>query len=80
MFTAEKITALIEEALPDCKVRVLDPAQDGRHFQAWVASSAFEDQLRVKQHRLVYAALGDHMKEDIHALQLTTYKLDKWPY
>lgn len=32
----------------------------------------------VKQHQLVYAALGDAMREEIHALALKTYSPDQW--
>ena len=28
----------------------------------------------------VYAALGDHMRSDIHALALKTYTPDRWPH
>ena len=36
-----------------------------------IESDAFRGQSRVKQHRLVYEALGDECK-DVHALQITT--------
>lgn len=78
MFSAERIRELIEAGLPDCEARVVDPANDGAHFQAEVTSSAFEGLNRVKQHQLVYAALGDHMRSDIHALALRTFTPDAW--
>ena len=43
---------------------------DGRHFYAKVVSSQFRGLTRVACHRLVYSALGDHMREDIHALSI----------
>lgn len=43
---------------------------DGRHFYAKVVSSQFRGLTRVACHRLVYEALGDHMREDIHALSI----------
>lgn len=80
MFSADRIQQLIEAALPDCTARVDDPANDGNHFQAEVTSSAFEGKNRVQQHQLVYGALGDHMRADIHALQLRTFTPDAWPH
>lgn len=43
---------------------------DGRHFQALIVSEAFEGKRLVQRHQLVYAALGDRMKEEIHALSM----------
>ena len=78
MFSADRIRAILEEKLPDCTAVVLDPANDGTHFQAEVSSSAFAGRNRVQQHQLVYQALGEHMRADIHALQLKTFTPDQW--
>lgn len=78
MFTAERIRELIEAGLPDCHAVVEDPHQDGHHFEARVTSSAFVGLSRVRQHQLVYAALGNHMRSDIHALALKTCTPDAW--
>ena len=45
---------------------------DGRHFFATIVSSAFEGLPRVRRHQQVYAALGDRMREQIHALSMKT--------
>ena len=46
-------------------------AADGRgHFNVQIVSPAFEDKLPIARHRLVYAALGDMMTTDIHALSI----------
>ena len=45
---------------------------DGRHFFATIVSAAFEGLPRVRRHQLVYAALGDRMREQIHALSMKT--------
>lgn len=79
MFSADRIKELIEGALPDCTADVRDDANDGEHFSARVVSSAFAGKPLPMQHRMVYAALGDHMKRDIHALALRTFTPDKWP-
>ena len=80
MFSAERIHQLLTDALPDCVAIVRDDANDGEHFSAEVTSSAFAGIRMVQQHRLVYDALGDHMRRDIHALALKTYPPDRWPH
>ena len=45
---------------------------DGRHFFATIVSTAFEGLPRVRRHQRVYAALGDRMREQIHALSMKT--------
>ena len=80
MFSAQRIQEILERDLPDCTARVTDNANDGQHFAAEVVSSAFSGRNRVQQHQLVYGALGDHMRADIHALALRTYTADRWPY
>ncbi|MEO7062765.1 MAG: BolA family protein [Dokdonella sp.] len=46
-------------------------ARDGRgHFRVRVVSTAFEGYSPLARHRIVYAALGDLMQTDIHALSI----------
>jgi len=51
---------------------------DGAHFEAVIVSPAFAGLSRVRQHQLVYAALGDRMREEIHALSMKTFSPDEW--
>ena len=51
---------------------------DGRHFEAVIVSPLFRGQSKVKQHQLVYAALGERMREDIHALSMKTLTPEEW--
>jgi acid stress-induced BolA-like protein IbaG/YrbA len=78
MFQAERIRELLLKNLPECKAIV--EGDDGQHFQADVCTPAFVGKNRVQQHQLVYAALGHHMKSDIHALQLKTWTPETWPH
>ena len=48
----------------------LEVEGDGRHFFATIVSSEFEGLSRVKRHQRVYAALGERMREEIHALSM----------
>ena len=45
---------------------------DGQHFQALIVSPAFAGKRLIQRHQLVYAALGDRMREEIHALSMKT--------
>jgi acid stress-induced BolA-like protein IbaG/YrbA len=48
----------------------LEVEGDGRHFFATIVSAEFEGLPRVRRHQRVYAALGDRMREQIHALSM----------
>jgi stress-induced morphogen len=69
---ASEIEALIRAALPDAQVSVEDMAGDGDHYAATVVSGAFRGLSRVKQHQLVFQALGGRMGGQLHALALQT--------
>jgi acid stress-induced BolA-like protein IbaG/YrbA len=56
----------------------LDVEGDGRHFFATIVSAEFEGTTRVKRHQRVYAALGDRMREQIHALSMKTLTPAEW--
>jgi acid stress-induced BolA-like protein IbaG/YrbA len=75
MVTADSIKASIAAAL-DCKH--LDVRGDGHHWEAVIVSDAFAGIPRVRQHQLVYAALGERMREEIHALSMTTLTPAQW--
>jgi acid stress-induced BolA-like protein IbaG/YrbA len=46
---------------------------DGRHFFATIVSTEFEGTNRIARHQRVYRALGDRMREQIHALSMKTF-------
>jgi stress-induced morphogen len=69
---ANDIEALIRAALPDARIEIRDLRGDGDHYAATVTSAAFAGLPRVRQHQLVYRALGERMGGELHALQLTT--------
>lgn len=51
---------------------------DGRHFFATIVSPEFEGASRVARHQRVYRALGDRMREQIHALSMKTLTPAEW--
>lgn len=75
MIRAEDIQRLIEAGIPGAQARVV--GDDGRHFEALVVSAEFVGKSLVQQHQMVYRALGEHMREAIHALSLRTLTPDQ---
>ena len=69
MPTHEDLKGWIEQNLPGSQVEI---SGDGRHFEAVVVYAGFEGKNRVQQQQMVYAALGDKMDEEIHALWMQT--------
>ena len=69
----------IEESIrAGLAVTHLEVSGDGAHFEALVVSPAFAGLARVRRHQLVYAALGDRMREEIHALSMRTLTPEEW--
>jgi acid stress-induced BolA-like protein IbaG/YrbA len=56
----------------------LEVKGDGAHFEALVVSPDFAGLTRVRRHQLVYAALGERMREEIHALSMKTLSPEEW--
>jgi len=81
--TAKRIAImqrLLKEALQPDLLEIIDEshhhaghagAQDGRgHFRLNIVSAEFAGLSALQRHRLIYAALGDLMQTDIHALSI----------
>jgi acid stress-induced BolA-like protein IbaG/YrbA len=56
----------------------LEVEGDGRHFFATIVSAEFDGLPRIRRHQRVYAALGDRMREQIHALSMKTLTPAEW--
>ncbi len=69
---AEDIARLIKDGIEGAEVEIIDLAGDGDHYEAIVTAEAFRGLPRVKQHQLVYNALGGRMGGELHALKLKT--------
>jgi acid stress-induced BolA-like protein IbaG/YrbA len=67
--TPAQVRQFIATGLPCVELEV---EGDGRHFFATVVSAEFEGLPLVRRHQKVYAALGDRMREQIHALSMKT--------
>ncbi|KRG72604.1 cell division protein BolA [Stenotrophomonas terrae] len=80
MNRVERIRSALQAAFTPQLVEVRDDshrhaghagASDGRgHFKVIVVSEAFAGKAPLARHRAVYAALGEMMETDIHALSI----------
>jgi acid stress-induced BolA-like protein IbaG/YrbA len=73
--TPTEVQQFIAAGLPcdSCEVE-----GDGRHFFATIVSAEFEGMSRIKRHQRVYQALGERMREQIHALSMKTLTPAEW--
>jgi acid stress-induced BolA-like protein IbaG/YrbA len=74
--TAEQLRIIIMNGLSCDYVEVL--GDDGQHFEAVLVSPQFTGINMVQQHQLVYLALGDRMRAEIHALSMRTFTPEAW--
>ncbi|OWQ83383.1 BolA family transcriptional regulator [Roseateles aquatilis] len=73
--TPEEVQNYIAQGLACSELQV---EGDGRHFFATIVSAEFDGLSRIKRHQRVYQALGDRMREQIHALSMKTLTPDEW--
>jgi len=76
MLSAQQLESYITQNLECEYIKVL--GDDGTHFEALIVSPEFIGKSMVQQHQLVYAALGDRMRAEIHALSMKTLTPDAW--
>jgi BolA protein len=84
MTLAQTIETKLRGALGDVVVRVVDDSAShaghgasGAHVAVVVVGAAFAGKSTLQRHRMVYAALADEMKAEIHALQITARTPDE---
>ncbi len=68
--TPEQIEGYIKQGITCTHIQV---EGDGQHFFATIVSPEFEGQRLVQRHQLVYAAMGDRMKAEVHALSIKAF-------
>ena len=76
----ERMRRLLADAFAPTELEVIDDshrhvghagAREGKgHFTVRIASAVFAGMSPLARHRAVYAALGDMMESDIHALSI----------
>jgi len=76
VLSAQQLESYITQHLACDHIKV--HGDDGTHFEAVIVSPEFNGKNMVQQHQLVYAALGDRMRSEIHALSMKTYTPEQW--
>jgi BolA protein len=77
----ELIKQRLTEAFSPLQLELLDESHKhaghpgaragGGHFVVTIVSSAFAGKTTLQRHRMVYAALGEMMQKEIHALSIS---------
>lgn len=75
MVRPDDVKSFIEQGMP-CDLVAVEG--DGHHFEALIVSREFIGESRVRRHQRVYQALGDRMREEIHALSMRTLTPEEW--
>ncbi len=75
MVNPNDIKLWIEQGLERAQVEI---EGDGQHFSAVIVCPDFSGKSRIQQHQMVYQALGERMKSQIHALSMRTLTPDQW--
>jgi acid stress-induced BolA-like protein IbaG/YrbA len=76
MLLSAQIETYIKQGLSCEHVAVM--GDDGQHFEAVIVSQEFAGKNMVQQHQMVYKALGDRMRSEIHALSMRTFSPEQW--
>ena len=71
---SDRLERLLRDAFPEAdEVRVEDRTGGGDHFQVTVASTRFSGMPLLEQHRIVYDALSEPLRDGtIHELRIKT--------
>lgn len=75
MVTPQAIQGYIQAGIACDHIQV---EGDGHHFEAVIVCADFEGKRLIARHQMVYAALGDRMKAEIHALSMKTLTPAEW--
>ena len=68
----DDLLKIIEESFPESDIEIKDLAGDDNHFSVTIRSKKFIGLSRIKQHKMVYEALGNKMCNELHALSIKT--------
>ena len=72
MLSVSDVKKLLTKHFPDGQVDVVDLTGTSDHFGVQVVSTKFEGLSLIDQHKLVHAAVGDYLTNEIHALEIKT--------
>ncbi len=72
MLSVSDVKNLLTKHFPEGDVNVVDLTGTSDHFGVQVVSQKFEGLSLIEQHKLVHAAVGDYLTNEIHALEIKT--------
>lgn len=73
---ASEVKKCIEDGIPGAEAMV---TADGNKFTAVVVSAEFEGRTMIAEHKMVYAAVDEHIKSGaVHALNIKAYTPEEW--
>ena len=75
MISIDKIQERLLSHFEGAQIKVTDLTGSGDHLRIEIKAPAFKGKSLVQQHQLVYAALGEWMKDDIHAVVIQSSAL-----
>jgi len=76
MIPLEELRGMLQQAFPTGTVQL--ESNDNVHFQLLIVAEEFDGKNMVEQHQMVYAALGDAMREAVHALTIRSLTPAQW--
>ena len=65
---------VLSDQFPNSTIELDDTVGDSNHYSVKIISEKFNHLSRVQQHRLVYKALKNHLKSNLHAISIKTFK------
>lgn len=81
--TVDQIKSLLTQSLSPLRLEITDNSQahaghagvrnGGGHYHVLIVSEAFTGKSLIQRHQLIYQALGDLMKNEIHALGIEAF-------
>ena len=78
MERSARLKSYLEQAFQPTQLQIMDDShahaghshEGGGHFSVSICSDHFEGRTLIERHRMVYAAVGEMMPRDIHALSI----------
>lgn len=74
---ATELEGMLRNVFPDATIHLTDTMGDQDHYEVVLTSDVFLGKTRVEQHQMVYGALGDVLKERLHAISVKTQPFTK---
>lgn len=68
----EELYSLLRKKFPNDEIELVDTAGDNNHYEVTIESEMFRGLSLIKQHRMVYDAIGKNMGYELHALKINT--------